>query len=131
MQRGDRRSKAYRQIHRCADRRLRVTQEIQPYFTSRGLSSTLEVMNVSVSQLKAHLGKYLRAVRQGRSVGITDRGEPVARLVPVEVAAARPRLAICRPRDPSAPALGSVRVRAIRWRGPSTMELLRDERGKR
>ncbi len=38
---------------------------------------------VSVSELKAHLSRYLRAVRRGGEVQIVDRGRPVARLVAV------------------------------------------------
>ena len=36
----------------------------------------------SVSDLKANLSHYLRAVRRGGEVQILDRGAPVARLVP-------------------------------------------------
>lgn len=36
---------------------------------------------VSVSELKAHLSRYLRVVRRGGEVQILDRGTPVARLV--------------------------------------------------
>ena len=35
---------------------------------------------VSVSELKAHLSRYLREVRRGGEVQILDRGRPVARL---------------------------------------------------
>lgn len=38
--------------------------------------------SVSVSDAKNNLSALLRAVREGRSVTITDRGVPVARLVP-------------------------------------------------
>lgn len=38
---------------------------------------------VSVSQLKARLSEWLGKLRAGRSVIITDRGKPVARLEPV------------------------------------------------
>lgn len=36
---------------------------------------------VSVTELKAHLSKYLRQVRRGGEVQVLDRGVPVARLV--------------------------------------------------
>lgn len=36
--------------------------------------------NVSVSELKAHLSKYLQEVRRGGEVQVLDRGIPVARL---------------------------------------------------
>ncbi|MCA1782031.1 MAG: type II toxin-antitoxin system prevent-host-death family antitoxin [Intrasporangiaceae bacterium] len=35
---------------------------------------------VSVSELKAHLSRYLREVRRGGEVQVLDRGQPVARL---------------------------------------------------
>jgi prevent-host-death family protein len=35
---------------------------------------------VSVSELKAHLSRYLRDVRRGGEVQVLDRGRPVARL---------------------------------------------------
>jgi prevent-host-death family protein len=36
-----------------------------------------------VSDLKAHLSEYLNQVKAGMEVLITDRGKPVARLVPI------------------------------------------------
>jgi len=38
---------------------------------------------VGARELKTRLGGYLQQVRQGRSLVITDRGEPVAVLKPV------------------------------------------------
>ena len=37
----------------------------------------------SVSQLKARLSEYLNQVKAGGEILITDRGKPVARLVPI------------------------------------------------
>jgi len=37
---------------------------------------------VGVRELKARLSEYLRQVKQGRTVIITERGKPVGRLVP-------------------------------------------------
>ena len=39
---------------------------------------------VGVRALKTRLGGYLQKVRQGRTLVITDRGEPVAELRPLE-----------------------------------------------
>lgn len=39
------------------------------------------MLTVSVSELKAHLSRYLRDVRRGSEVQVLDRGRPVARLV--------------------------------------------------
>jgi prevent-host-death family protein len=44
---------------------------------------------VSISELKAHLARYIRDVRRGSEVQILDRGLPVARLVGVDSAAGR------------------------------------------
>jgi prevent-host-death family protein len=38
---------------------------------------------VSVSELKARLSDHLRQVKAGSEVLITDRGKPVARLIPI------------------------------------------------
>ncbi len=38
---------------------------------------------VGVRELKTRLGTYLRRVRQGATLVVTDRGEPVAELRPV------------------------------------------------
>lgn len=40
----------------------------------------------SISTLKARLSEYLRMVRNGEDVIVTDRGIPVARLTPLEPA---------------------------------------------
>ncbi|WP_158531659.1 MULTISPECIES: type II toxin-antitoxin system Phd/YefM family antitoxin [unclassified Meiothermus] len=37
---------------------------------------------ISARELKNRLGRYLGLVREGKSLEITDRGRPVARLVP-------------------------------------------------
>jgi prevent-host-death family protein len=42
---------------------------------------------VGARELKTRLGTYLREVRRGRTIVVTDRGEPVAELRPI----ARPR----------------------------------------
>ena len=41
---------------------------------------------ISISDLKSGLSGVLRVVRLGREVIVTDRGRPVARLVPIEPA---------------------------------------------
>lgn len=39
---------------------------------------------VGVRELKASLGKYLRTVRGGTTLIVTDRGEPIAELRPLQ-----------------------------------------------
>lgn len=38
---------------------------------------------VGVRDLKAHLSKHLREVADGEEIVVTDRGTPVARIVPI------------------------------------------------
>jgi prevent-host-death family protein len=39
---------------------------------------------VGVRKLKEHLSEYLRRVKTGETIVITDHGQPVGRLVPVD-----------------------------------------------
>jgi len=45
------------------------------------------VMTTSVSDLKARLSEYLRNVRNGDEVVVTQHGRPIARVVPEDPAA--------------------------------------------
>lgn len=96
---------------------------------------TIESMThkTSASRLKARMGQYMRAVRAGEEIVVTDRDQPVARLVPFKGASspAPDTLPIVQPKDPGAPPLGKVRLRAIRYRGRSTTELLLQDRKRR
>lgn len=40
-------------------------------------------MTVSISELKAHLSRYLRRVKRGGEVRIVERGVPIARITPI------------------------------------------------
>ena len=46
-------------------------------------------MRAGVAQLKAGLSRYLERVKAGQEVLVTDRGRPVAKLVPIAVDARR------------------------------------------
>lgn len=39
---------------------------------------------VAARELRARLGQYLRAVRKGETLIVTDRGEPIAELRPIQ-----------------------------------------------
>jgi len=41
------------------------------------------MMEVGVRELKSALSSYLKRVRSGESIVVTDRGEPIARIIPV------------------------------------------------
>src|SRR6059058_6345927 len=86
---------------------------------------------VGSRELKTRLGGYLRQVRQGRTLVITDRGEPVAELKPLrrrgDEHTALDRLQ----------ALGSVTrhedrrlapFRPVRTRGPKISDAIREDR---
>jgi prevent-host-death family protein len=38
---------------------------------------------VKITELRAHLPKYLGRIQQGESITVISRGKPIARLVPV------------------------------------------------
>jgi prevent-host-death family protein len=40
-------------------------------------------VEISIRELEEELSRYLAEVRDGRTVTITDRGEPMARIVPI------------------------------------------------
>ena len=48
-----------------------------------GHNDYMERSAVGARELKTRLGTYLRRVREGRTVLVTDRGEPVAELRPL------------------------------------------------
>jgi prevent-host-death family protein len=38
---------------------------------------------IGIRELRQHASRYLRAVQRGETIEVTDRGHPVARLVPI------------------------------------------------
>lgn len=67
-------------------------------------------MDVAVTELRAHLGRWIEAARDGTDIVITDRGTPVARIVAIDSTTAIDRLTaqgiISRPTSPSRPVAG-------------------------
>jgi len=45
---------------------------------------------VRISELKAKLSEYLRAVRRGETIAVLDRETPVAQIVPVRIPLPKP-----------------------------------------
>jgi prevent-host-death family protein len=77
------------------------------------------LMDVAVSDLRAHLSEWLERVRGGEEVVVTERGVPVARLLGITATATLERLAaegvIGRPeRTPRTTATGRPRPRPRR-----------------
>lgn len=75
--------------------------------------------DISISELRANLRRWLRHVRDGGEVVVTERGIPVARLSDIQSSTTLERLTregvIARPEAPDRPrATGRTRVRATR-----------------
>lgn len=74
-------------------------------------------MDVAISTLRAELSRWIERARAGEEVVVTDRGTPVARLVPIDAAPLIEDLVergvLSRPERPHRPtARGADRVRA-------------------
>ena len=67
-------------------------------------------MDVAVTELRAHLARWIDAAREGNDVVITDRGTPVARIVALDSTAIIDRLTaqgvISRPTRSTRPVAG-------------------------
>lgn len=62
------------------------------------------VETIGIRALKAHLSEYLEKIQNGASVTVTERGRPVARMVPIDT-------------PPSEPLLGLLRAGRVAWSG--------------
>lgn len=86
-------------------------------------------MDVSVSDLRAHLGNWLDLVQAGEDVVVTERGRPVVRIVRVEASSMLDELhrsgLLARPTASRPTATGARRVRA---KGP-VADLVAQQRG--
>ncbi len=94
------------------------------------------MVSVGSKELKNRLGKYLKLVREGETIQITDRGTPVGQITPVADSAApideqftkllasgHVRLGI------SQPALRRRSFKPVRLKpGPSTTEMIAEDR---
>jgi prevent-host-death family protein len=89
----------------------------------------MESLISPASLFKAKLGQYMRAVRRGKSVVVTDRDQPVARFVPFEDESSPTDTGW--PRDPAAPPLGQVIVQSIQRKNTDTTQMLLDDRARR
>ena len=69
--------------------------------------------SVPVTELKAHLAKYLRMARRGVEVQVLERGVPIARLVAIPSVDAREPAVIEHPVNAGIVRRGTGGVRAI------------------
>jgi prevent-host-death family protein len=84
---------------------------------------------VKIAELKDRLSEHLRAVERGAvsEVVVTDRGRPIARIVPVQDRSRRVTI------RPAKVPFATVRARRFEPAGwpVDSLELLREERGER
>jgi prevent-host-death family protein len=86
--------------------------------------------SVNIARFKAQLSSYLRAVRKGHELVITDRDRPVARVVPYTEAPRKGQLPVIEPiRDPAG--LKRLRFRPVRGTKTDIVALLLEDRAKR
>ena len=86
--------------------------------------------SVNIARFKAQLSSYLRSVRKGNELVITDRDRPVARVLPYSEPAAKGELQVVEPvRDPSG--LKDLRFRPVRGIKTDIVALLLEDRAKR
>jgi len=82
---------------------------------------------VGIAELKNNLSIHLRAVEHGSEIEVTDRGRPIARIVPVQQGAASGRIVAARR---SFTELRRRRHSPARW-PVSSLQLLLEERRDR
>jgi len=83
---------------------------------------------VRIAELKARLSEYLRRVRRGRALTVTDRETPIAQIIPYQAGAAS--LTIRHPM-PDAPRLAAIRMPPPLAIKVDVVQLLAEERGDR
>jgi prevent-host-death family protein len=92
-------------------------------------------MVVCVRDLKNRLSEYLRRVKRGERVVITDRGRPVAEIAPIEDAQLTPEQRLARLAEQGEITLGAhrglARLRPARVRGRPVSETLLEDRDER
>jgi prevent-host-death family protein len=99
------------------------------FVVTHGQTWSTMAMKTNTSQFKAKLGVFMRKVREGGEVIITDRDRPVARLVPFE-ASAPVGLQMIRP-EPGTTPFGKIKIKGIPYCGTDSTAMLREERDRR
>ena len=89
---------------------------------------------VGARELKTRLGTYLRRVREGRTLLVTDRGEPIAELrpLPADTGVSAALLKLSSKRAVTLPVRTTlIAFRPIRSRGRALSEAIREDRRDR
>jgi prevent-host-death family protein len=86
---------------------------------------------VGARELRTRLGKYLRTVHSGQTLVVTDRGEPVAELRPLQDDIER-KLAKLRAEGSISGGNGRLRpFRPVRLKGPTVSSAILEDREDR
>jgi prevent-host-death family protein len=92
------------------------------------MRKTTVVREVGVAELKAHLSEYLRGVREGEEVVVTDRDTPIAKIVPNT---RKSRLVVRGP-EPGAPPPSKIKfLPPIDLGGLDPVQILLEDRARR
>jgi len=95
------------------------------------MKKPLKPGEVSVAAFKAKLSGFLRKVRAGQTLVVTDHGKPVARVIPIENENL-PRTLPLRPFSAIAAEFAAEnRTKPISDGTPTSLELLLEDRRKR
>lgn len=89
---------------------------------------------IGARELKTRLGTYLQRVREGRTLVVTDRGEPIAELRPLTSPGSLPAalLRLSAQGTVTAPTVDALPpFRPIRSRGAGVADAVRDDRQDR
>lgn len=92
---------------------------------------------VNIGDLKKKFGRYFAAVRRGEELVVTDRGKPVARIVPLDTDDEEPELAelialgMARPRKTREPLPKSFWTDPLAETTIDLRELIREDRDAR
>ena len=89
---------------------------------------------VGARELKTRLGTYLQRVREGRTIVVTDRGEPIAELRPLSSDNSLPSalLKLSAKGAVTLPTVGALSpFRPIRNRGAALSDAIREDREDR
>lgn len=84
-------------------------------------------MEAGIRELRNHLSRYLDRVRSGEEIVVTDRGEAVARLVPLDEPRVLDRLIAAGLVDPAPKRARSRPTRRVNSQGPVS-ELVAEQR---
>lgn len=86
------------------------------------------MQSIGVRELRQHASRWLERVRQGESFQVTDRGRPVAMLIPLASMSVLDRMAAAGEVTPATGSVLDVEPLATERGSPSASDILREMR---